>query len=634
MAGINRRNLVFLALLSAVCLGAYYNSLFGEFVFDDLHLVKTEDRIEKLENIPRLLNPFSPSYLTYRPIRTISYAIDYSLFGKNPLGFHLSNIFYHIVCCWLVFLLAQEVTGSFLTAAATTLLFALHPIHTEAVSYISGRRDLLSSLFFFLGLYQFIRFRSDRDPKRIIAVFLAFGLGVLSKEMAVTLPAILFLYDWKREIESPKATTLTPWYRKLFSSSLAVWKKNLWIYLPIVALALFFICYYLFITPSSTNLRVYWGGSPYFTFLTTCKILTKYLQLLLVPWYLIADYNSGQVFPLAESLFQPLVFLSVVLVFAMIVVSLREFAKGRLYGFCGLFFFITLLPVCHIIPHHELMSEHFLYLPSLGFCLALGYAFERAASKPAWLRWAYLSMGLLLILYTARTILRNQDWKDEFTLWQATRRDAPLSMRAHTNLGLAYLNRKEYGKAIESFQTSLQIPVKKELGTVSKERAWQNLGVAYQQDKNLEKALECYRQVIQLNPANFVTYLNISALEFSQRNYEEAITNAQKAIAISPESKEATLQLAICYSRKDPVKAIATYQQLIELDRGTDFTARAHFSIGMIYYYQIHDYQQASYHFEIAGKMNPEKYGTEKWLGKPDNNAERIVTPATRPGSK
>ncbi len=615
-------------ILLLINFGVYFNSIRGEFVFDDITLIKTEDRIEKLENIPRLLNPFSPSYLTYRPVRTISYAIDHAFFRKNPAGYHFSNIIYHVLCCWLVFLLVRKLTQNGATALAAALLFSLHPVHTEAVSYISGRRDLLSTLFFFLGFYWFLRYREEKNLKHLVGVFAAYALGVLSKEMAISLPAVLFLFDWSQEIKRRHQEKPGGGYgRRLAAGLLAAFRRNLLLYVPILAIGFFFVAYYLFITPSSTNLNVYWGGSPYFTFLTTLKILLKYLQLLLLPITLIADYNSGQVFPLAESFFEPAVLFAAACILLLLLLSFRWFADRKWQGFCGLFFFITLLPVCHIIPHHELMSEHFLYLPSFAFCFFLALLWKDIPLPLPHSRWAYAILGLILVLYAIRTGLRNRDWQNEFTLWSATLRDAPTSLRANTNLGLAHLSRNELDQAIFYFRQSLQIPSKKELGTISRERAWQNLGIAYHRKKDLENALSCYREVIRLNPSNYVAYLNVGAVYTLQRNHTEAIENYRKALQIAPESKEALLNLALGYAQAAEHRAaIEAFERLIRVDRGTDFSARAHFNMGMIYYYRLNDYQKASFHFESARRMNPEKYNTEKWLGKP-MEVTRIETP-------
>ena len=614
-------------MLLILCFGVYLNSIWGDFVFDDITLIKAEDRIEKLENIPRLLNPFSPSYLTYRPIRTISYSIDHYFFGKNPTGYHLSNIFYHFICSWLVFLLAGKLTRSQPLALATSLVFALHPIHTEVVSYISGRRDVLSSLFFLLGLYWFLRYREENSPKYLMGVFLAYTLGVLSKEMAVTLPAVMFLFDWKSEIDRPSHSGEIRYSARLFSSFTQAFRQNLRLYIPLLAIGIFFVIYYLFITPSSTNLNVYWGGSPYSTLLTTFTILAKYLQLLFFPITLIVDYNSGQVFPLAESILEPAVLFSAMGIILILILSLRGFASPGLHGLCGLFFFITILPVCHIIPHHELMAEHFLYLPSFAYCLFVVLLWGKIISFSSLKKWGYIFLTVILLLFSVRTILRNRDWKNEFSLWTATLRDAPLSIRAHTNLGLVHLNRNELDSAIQYFQQSLRIPSKKELGTVSRERAWQNMGIAFHRKKDLVQALKCYQEVIKLNPSNYVAYLNIGAVLSMQQNHPEAIDNYQKALQIAPGSKEAMLNLALGYAQaKNHSAALEAFNRLLRIDRGTDYSARAHFNMGMIYYYYLNDFQQASYHFEYARRMSPEKYNTEKWLGKP-LDVQRIETP-------
>jgi tetratricopeptide (TPR) repeat protein len=238
---------------------------------------------------------------------------------------------------------------------------------------------------------------------------------------------------------------------------------------------------------------------------------------------------------------------------------------------------------------------------------------------------------IVLVLLSWRTIERNRDWADEYALWSVTLRDAPLSVRAHTNIGLVYLSRNELDRAIEHFEKSLAIPSKPELRTISRGRALQNLGVAYYRKKDYARALECYRKCLELDPQNYVSHINIGVVYNAQGENQKAVDTYKKALEIFPSSKEAMMNLAIGYTKlNDYDGAIAQYNKLIGLDRGTDFTARAHFNMGVIYYYYKKEYDQAAYHFEIARKMDPVKYSTEKWLGNPVNQ-ERIETPPQKP---
>lgn len=618
------------SLLAGLSLLVYWNSISGGFVFDDSSLVQTDDRLQKIENIPRMLNPFSPAYLTYRPIRSISYAIDYYFSQYNPAGYHISNILYHVFCTWLVFLIALSLLPDWKPALAAAAFFAVHPVHTEAVSYISGRRDVLSTLFFLLGFYWFIRFRAERKPALMVGVFLAYGLGVLSKEMAVTLPAILLLYDWYGKSRAAAQDGQPASWRQLAGALGQALREHRLLYGSVVALGLFFVYYYLFVTPASTNLRIYWGGSAYTTFLTTGKIFAKYLQLVFFPVTLIADYNSGQVFPLATTLFDPVVMASLAIVLLALAGSLWAFKHFPPAGFGALFFFITLLPVAHIIPHHELMSEHYLYLPSMGVCLSAAWLLQRVAERRPIGRWAYAGALIIVALFSWRTIVRNRDWQDEYTLWTATLRDASQSVRAHTNLGLVYLARNDLDKAIEHFEKSLAIPSKVELGNISRGRALQNLGVAYMRKVDYPRALECFQKCLELDPRNYVSYINMGVVHSRQGKNLEAIEDYTRGLTIFPASKEALLNRAIGYTRvKDYQAAFRDYERLIELDRGTDYTARAHYNMGIVYYYYIKDYEKAAFHFEEARRMDPVKYNTEKWLGKPVQ-VEKIETPPAK----
>ncbi len=221
-------------LLLAIAIGGvYYNALGNGFVFDDYLSVVNRSAIPRVASKPLLA--FSPAVLGYRPLRTLSYVLDYRLGGMRPWAFHLSNLVYHWLTACLVFFVtlrlvaSEKVVSSQLsvvrpsnsglrtpdsglrTALFAALLWALHPIQTDAVTYISGRRDILTGLFFFLGLYAFLRLRTPdsrlRTGERVVwmgVAFLAYGLALLSKEMAVTLPLVMLSYDYVSEVQLQK----------------------------------------------------------------------------------------------------------------------------------------------------------------------------------------------------------------------------------------------------------------------------------------------------------------------------------------------------------------------------------------------------------------------------------------------
>ena len=157
-----------LAVIMAVTLLSYANSLTNQFVFDDVHVILNNRNIRGIEKIPRLLGLWEKRIISYRPIRMISYSVDYTLNrklwgsaggyqgddkGLNPFGYHIANLFYHMVTSFLVFLIVYRLVANYRIAFLTAALFALHPVHTDSVTYLSGRRDILYTLFYLAGFY-------------------------------------------------------------------------------------------------------------------------------------------------------------------------------------------------------------------------------------------------------------------------------------------------------------------------------------------------------------------------------------------------------------------------------------------------------------------------------------------------
>ncbi|MCK5421977.1 MAG: glycosyltransferase family 39 protein, partial [Deltaproteobacteria bacterium] len=215
----------------------YINSLHNQFVFDDIPLILDNPSIRSLEKIPlRIASGIDK--IPYRPLRSITYAVDYQFSGLNPLGYHISNIILHILTSLLIYLTISALSGNSRIAFFAALLFAVHPVHTDSVAYISGRRDILSTLFYILGFYLFLESRKKKKSKLLILSLAAYLLAIASKEMAVTLPAIFFAYDLISSLpdEGSLANRLSNAFKKIISSYKIF-------YLTFLVPAILFTCY-------------------------------------------------------------------------------------------------------------------------------------------------------------------------------------------------------------------------------------------------------------------------------------------------------------------------------------------------------------------------------------------------------
>jgi len=509
----------------------YFNTLSNGFVYDDMPLIIEYSKVQELSTPWRLFIGQKTGRLTYRVVRTVSYAIDYAIGGMNPTVFHASNILYHALTVLVVFRVVQALTGAFRVALLVALVFAAHPIQTDAVAYLSGRRDILSTLFYLLGLLAFIRYRESGQRWRLGAAIGAYVLAVLSKEMAITLPLLWLAYDLWRGFEPQPGESVRNLLRRVGVSFRRVLRESPILYLSGFGLAGGAAFYLLFVVRISRQ-KAFYGGSPPMALLTSARIVVHYIKLLLFPATLSADY-SFNAFPVTSSWTDPRAWLAlcVLALIALCLIRLTSFCKIAAFG--GLWFFITLLPVYQIIPHHEIMAEHYLYLPSVGMALLGASLLDKWASTPEKGRMLAVGFSVVLLLFGIRTVARNRDWKDELTLWQKTIETAPASARARTNLGLLYLDMGKSAAAEQELKTALTIAPRNV-------HLLNAVGTLYFKTGREGDAEQTFREAVKIGLEQgrsglaAVALNNLGALELGRNRDQEAEALFRQAIETNP----------------------------------------------------------------------------------------------------
>jgi tetratricopeptide (TPR) repeat protein len=283
--------------------------------------------------------------------------------------------------------------------------------------------------------------------------------------------------------------------------------------------------------------------------MTVAKVLLHHILLLLFPLKLNADY-SYNAFPVATGLLDMRVLFSLAVLLVIFLLIVRALASRPMAAFAGLWFFVTLLPTYHIIPHHELLAEHYLYLPMFAFAFlaawGVDYALERSERRSA-LVWA--AAALVLIAFSVRTIHRNRDWKDDLTLWKKTVKTAPQCARAHVNLGKALIAQGDLKWAIAELKTALQI--KPDLPT-----AFANLGVAYGSMDMYDEAVRSFEKALQVHPRFPGAYYNLGLTLARKGDMDGAAAAFEKAVAMDPNMSAAHYNLGLVYlKRGDSVRA-------------------------------------------------------------------------------
>jgi tetratricopeptide (TPR) repeat protein len=576
-------------LIIAVAVITFLNSLDNTFVYDDVFTITNNYFIRDWGNFSDLFtsNYFNGSgEATYRPVVTLSYFIDYSIWRLNPLGFHLVNILLHITCAALVYMLLSIVVKDGTVSFLAGILFASHPILTEAVNAVSYREDLLAAVFFLVSLLSFIQ-ATCRDPHHKIRNLLypislfSYLLALCSKEMAITLPFIIVLFDW------------------VFGGTGRVKKNAVKFYLGFMLISGFylFLRFVWFHNPVEKQL-MYPDKSFLVNMLTMPKILGSYIKLLFFP----ISFNADYIIPHTKTPFAATFICSIAFLSAIGVITYRLFYNdSRRLFFFVLWFFITLIPTMNVIPIANIMAERYLYLPSIGFCAVLSYlligiwrkastfilredgSFGMQASNipnPSnsySLRLSFVFTTCLIlipvVLYSLAAMKRNKSWRNQFTFWSKTIEASPDSSRAHNNLGMIYLQEGNTDLAIREFQAAIAIE--------SDPEYHHNLGMAYQKKGLREDALEEYRRVLAVNPNSAITHNNMGNIFIDKGFLDEGISKFKEAVLLKPNYYDAHFNLGLAYFRKRLLDAsLEEFKLAIHYEPDH---AEAHSCLGTVY---------------------------------------------------
>jgi len=419
-------------LLAAVAL-AYGNILPNQFTMDDGLYVLSNSQVTE-PSLHALLSTNQISN-TFRPVTYATMALNWALGGPEPAGFHLLNLLLHAGVVWLMYLLLQEIFGKSsrgkTIAFAAALLFAVHPIHTEAVASVPGRAEMLAAGFLLAAWILHLR---DRE----IFALLCFALALLSKESAVAFLPLVLLGDyaigrWKPRLRYAWIAGTTLVYLGL------LWKMQG---------GRFGLARISLMDNPLAHI------SPVWRILNALQVAWKYVGLHFYPAVLSCDYSFNQI-PMYRDLRHTLpAALAAVAVVALWMWALRKRQTGwALAGGIYLAAFATTANI--LVPTGTIMGERLAYLPSVGFCLLLALAFSWLVERRRTLAWGVLMVVLLAL--AARTAVRNTDWKNNLALYSSAVRAVPNSSKMHSNLGGEYMMRDQFDLARREYQFALRI---------------------------------------------------------------------------------------------------------------------------------------------------------------------------------
>jgi len=564
-------------LIFAVAAIVYSNSLCGEFAWDDDQFVVKNPHIRTLADPLRFF--YDPSTVAlgdlskdvYRPLVPLSYAVDFFFWRLNAFGYHLTNLIFHALNGVLVLALAYLIVRDAGLALFAGLFFVCHPVQTEAVSWISGRSSVLFLFFYLWSIILYVRYRERKSSSSLVLSILCAGLSFFSKEMAVTLPFMLMVYDAH------------------FMPQENIGKKVAK-YLPYAAFVLIFLAAR---TVALGSVKQYggWGGV-YPTGLTMSTVVVDYLALLIAPVRLCANYFT----PIVSTIGHTNVIVSVAILALIIGGMPFLFKRDKILSFALCWFFVTLLPVLNFIPLKALKAERFLYLPSIGYCLALAVIIDRLrqgrlfrASKVV----VILISASIVTVYALRTVQRNEDWRMNLTITETTLAQDPLNPWAISSLGTYYANAGDFDAAAKEYRKALLLYRDFDFARAS-------LGFCYLKLGKFDESIAQFREALRLKPGS-PTALNYLGVAYANlKRYDEALLALEQAVKCAPNSTEPYLNLGRVYEEKGQmIKALAQYYIVLLQTKDAATVVALHIRIGDVYL-KMGIQERAKGHYRLA----------------------------------
>ena len=554
-------HLIGIGFLVILCLIVYYNSLSNGFVYDDFGSI-VENRYIK-QPAKYISGLFNHSYFkiagveaSYRPVSTASYFLIYSIAELNPFYFHLASLLLHILNSVLVYGLAYIILQHPIKALTAAALFSCHPVLTEALNCIDFNDDILTTLFFLLAFLVYIRIKSEQVKSNIgiycLSLFFYF-LGLLSKEMAITLPAVIVLYDLILRDDGSD----TPGIGHL----LHILKKRAFIYAGYVVVSMFylFLRFFIFQIPAEFSKSSF--GNLFERIIYLPYHLFSFIQLMVFP----AELNADYVFSYPESFFSSVNLVGFAIFIGLVAISFFIYRYSKVVFFGLWWCIITLLPVSNLIEIFHPMAERYLYLPLVGFCLVVpvlifglvGRLITRAPTVN--LVSSILVLGIVTI-YSTATIARNQDWQNNYTLWYKTIQTSPKSLVANGGLGMVYMERGMLKEAQALFERVIKL-------YPGHHKGYYNLGLIYHRKGDLRKSMEYFNRSVTLKPEFIKGHYNLATLYAKQGNMDLAIRHYTRVIELDPDIIEAHYNLGMAYAVQERLPdAITQWEIVLQLE--------------------------------------------------------------------
>ena len=581
----NNQTIAILILSIILSFAVFGNGIFGDFVFDDVAVVQNRGDLKDPSNFLNLfVSPYHllPKLGLFRPFTMASYAINHYINGlilpdsassfQQAAGFRIVNIIIHALNSFLVFWLVDHLFKNRFLSYATFLLFLVHPIHTEAVTSIVGRAELLAFFWSLAAIYFFIK-------KDALLSSISFLFALFSKEIALMALPIIFYTDWRGS-----GTFLVRTERDLTA---------------------FFSVFFVYSALRYKALGAYFFGDVTMTIvgnllnflplkeriLTAFKVLYMYLERTVWPIHLSADYSYNTILPVSS-------FLNITFIVGagFLVLLLWFLFSGKTNrtaaAFGALVFLSPYIMISNLIkPVGTIMGERLMHFPSFGFLLLFSYFLLKLSEKTG-RKLVYIILTLIIIFFSVRTIIRNRDWRDARTLFTATLEESPNSIIARMAMAAVHVKYDEWEDAKKQLNIAL--------GIYEDNSRVQNLwGIIADHEGDQKSAEERYVRSLELNPDAVNAQINLAELYAKQGRLEEAGIMFKKVIEFYPVTEYVVRYAYTQIALNNPEEAISAVDYYLgdDLDH-PDISALA----GTAYFVKG-DYKMALFFLERAVKL-------------------------------
>jgi len=566
---LTQRSVVKLTI-AVIVLGviAYGRGFTSPFQLDDIPVIFKNPLIRHLDSLDKLFWYDPSRFLTH-----LTFALNYHFSGFNTFGFHLVNFLLHAICAILVFYLIRETLclaskdhqasskDQGLIAFFSALIFLLHPIQTESVTYIVQRSTILATIAYTLALILYLRLKKGFKIKDYQCLWGVVLLGAMTKPIFVTVPLVVLLYE-----------------ALFFRLSWKTIKKEAVLLLPflatVVLVPVFLILFSLNYFSESFDLskltyatRVTSEVSRWDYLLTQWVVLVKYIQLLFLPINQNLDYD----YSLVRNLFSLPAVLSLIALTSIIIAAYLLRKKNPVISFCVAWFFIVLIPESTIFPLPDLIFEHRLYVAVIGFSFLVSWGLRAIFTKKE--QYVILLSGIVLSLLLL-TFARNIFWAHPIILLEDVVKKSPTKARPHNNLGLFYQEKGFLDLAQAQYERAIALDSRYTVARI-------NLGQIYFKKGKVSEAQRQWEEVLRIDPQSFEANVNLGNLYYQQGQLEFASAQYYKAASIRPQSDVPYLNLGNIYMRLNNFGDAENYFKTAI--RHNPHSAESYYALGNLY---------------------------------------------------